>query len=395
MKKQWVFLLAAGALSFAPCAHAMTFDEALAALSGSQPTIDSEVLAARAGIESLKADASLPGPEVEFSYEWGLHGIGTKLNAGVSQSFDWPGVYSARHEAVKEAEQALVDSERSKRRELSATLRSLLVDYIAARRTLAALNEVGSVLDRQEQLIRRGYEGGEISILDVNKITIAQASIHHEIHLATSRVEDLEGSISETSEMDTREILSRLDDAYPVMSIPDEEQYVSDMMAKDSELIANASEVRQAEISARIERRSNFPGFSAGYTYSLEQGETFNGFSIGMTLPSRANVKRAAAARLQAEASAMASIGVVATRRAQYHALVASARQLESEISNLGPVFEKCDNIKLLEKAYSAGQISLLDFLQELEYFSQARLNYLEDIGQYHVTLAKLNRYSF
>lgn len=376
-------------------ASALTFSETMGRLCGPQPSLDAETLEARANIETLRADASLPGAEVEFSYEWGLHNIGTKLNAGISQSFDWPGVYTARHKAVKEAEQTLSRIEAAKRRDLSAQIGTLLVDYIAARRNYRALVEIDSILSQMDATLRKGYAGGEVSILDINKLTIARGEFGHELHLAATRVEDLEGEISEVTETDARSILQQLDDDFPVMTIPDEEAYLKSVAERDVDMIANDSEVRQAELAAMIEKRSMYPGFSLGYTYSLEQGDTFNGFSIGLVLPSRANAKRAAAAKLQAQAAAMASIGVTATRRAQYNALVAAAHRYHADIQRLAPVFETTNNIQLLRKAYDGGEISLLTFLQELEYFSRARLSYLFDVAQYNVTLSRLNRYNY
>ena len=39
-------------------------------------------------------------PEVEFEHMWGKGGV-TKWNAGVTQSFDWPGVYGRRREEAQ------------------------------------------------------------------------------------------------------------------------------------------------------------------------------------------------------------------------------------------------------------------------------------------------------
>ena len=376
-------------------ALAYTVDEALALLATGRPSIEAETISARASVEELKADASLPGPEVTFSHQWGLDGAGTKLNAGVSQSFDWPGVYATRRKAVREAKNALERIEAARVNELAGNLRDLLVEYIGARRSHAALAETDAMLARLDSLTRRAYAAGEVTILDVNKLTIARADLGHELHVAATRIEDLEGQISEMSETDSRTVLAELIDIYPTLTVPDEDTYMASVAANDPEVISNSSEGRAAELTAIAEKRSLYPGFSVGYDFSREEGETFHGFSIGVTLPSASSTHRAAAARLRAQAAATAAIGLEATRRAQYNALVANARQLDDEIRRLGAVFDKCDNLRLLEKAYAGGQLSMLEFIQEMDYFARARLSYIEDVSQYHLILSKLNRYIF
>lgn len=377
-------------------ASAITIDDAVNILSAGRHSIQSETLSARADIELMKAEASLPGPEIEFTHQWGERkSYGKKLDGGISQSFDWPGVYAARRKAVRDASDALTRLEAARVNELAGQIRELLVEYIGARRTIAAIRETDAVLSGLDSLTRRAYARGEISILDVNKLAIARADISHSLHVAAGRIKDLEASISETSETDSREILKQLNDTYPDLSIPDESTYMSWIAENDPEYLANTADRRAAELSAAVERRSLYPGFSVGYVYTHEVGESFHGFSLGMTLPSASARHRAKAARLQAEATSFASVGQDASRRAQYNALVSNATELNDEIKRLGPVFDKFDNIRLLEKAYLGGQISMLDFLKELDYFYQARMNYIDDQMQYHLVLSKLNRYNF
>lgn len=382
-----------GALLAVPASHAITIDEAMSMLTQTLPSVDASSMTARAEVEKLRAEASLPGPELEFSYQWGMHDVGTKLNAGVSQSFDWPGVYASRHKAVKQAESSLSAVDQARRRLVATELRVMLVEFVSLRRQVSALCEIDTLLARMEEKMRRGYDGGEVTLLDINKLAIARANADQELFLARTKMDDLEGTISETSQTISHDILARLDDFLPAFSVPDEATYMAHAEQMDPEMLATLGEARSADISAEIERRSMLPGFSAGYLYSHEQGETFHGLSVGMTLPSRANARLAAAAKLESEAAKTSLEGARAAHKARYHTLVENVAALDGAIKRLGPVFEKHDNLRLLEKAFNSGQISVLDFLQELEYFSRARLDYLEDVGQYHVSLAKLNLY--
>ena len=54
----------------------------------------------------------------------------------------------------------------------------------------------------------------------------------------------------------------------------------------------------------------------------------------------------------------------------------------------------KNDNsVELLKKSLEGGQISLLDYLGEMDYYMQAERDYLDVQYRYHQTLANLNKY--
>ncbi len=49
--------------------------------------------------------------------------------------------------------------------------------------------------------------------------------------------------------------------------------------------------------------------------------------------------------------------------------------------------------LSLLAKAYDGGELTVIDYLNEVNLFTAARLNYLDLEYRYNQTLARLNRY--
>jgi hypothetical protein len=72
----------------------------------------------------------------------------------------------------------------------------------------------------------------------------------------------------------------------------------------------------------------------------------------------------------------------------------AAARRIEKRIDAYDAIFANdVDYLALLKKSYDGGQITVLDYLLEINYFTEARLNYLALCHDYRLRLADLNRY--
>ena len=70
------------------------------------------------------------------------------------------------------------------------------------------------------------------------------------------------------------------------------------------------------------------------------------------------------------------------------------AIDLKRQLEKYSPIINDSQNAATLRKALDGGQISLLTFIQELNYFVEAEGQSLEIEYEYASALAKLNRYS-
>lgn len=151
--------------------------------------------------------------------------------------------------------------------------------------------------------------------------------------------------------------------------------------------------LEQAEAQVKAEKSGSLPGFSVGLEHENEMGEKFNGVSLSISLPfltKRHSVKRA---RLAASAL---EIREQAAREDELWRTVADykrAKRLGEHLAKLGPVVNSVDNTGLLKKAYEGGELSLIDYLRELAYFTEAQRDYLELEQGYWETMMSLLKY--
>ena len=67
---------------------------------------------------------------------------------------------------------------------------------------------------------------------------------------------------------------------------------------------------------------------------------------------------------------------------------------LFQELEQYRPTLENQDNIGLLKKALDGGQINLITYIQEVNFFIDAQKNYLDVEYSYYSELAILNKYN-
>ncbi len=127
--------------------------------------------------------------------------------------------------------------------------------------------------------------------------------------------------------------------------------------------------------------------------HEFEENTHFNGFSIGLSLPSW-NVKatrRASEARALEAAFAAEALRTEAMQ--QLRSEYIRARSFKEQIAAFAPAVEGVNNIALLRRALDGGELSLLEYLQESAYFIQAMREFIRLNHDYALSLAILSRY--
>lgn len=349
--------------------------------------------AERASLQSqgleIKAENNLSDPEIGFEHQWGTYG--TKWNISVSQSFDWPGAYSARSKASNKAEDAFAMLYRSKENQLRLDARRLLIDisYCLQRRNLTVA--VADNISRLNELISKAYEHGQATILDISKINLRMAESQAALETIDSELASLRGDLIALNGNQNISVdgLEKYDDE----RLLSEERYLDAIDHSDAMAASLRAEADYQLARSRAARMGNYPGFSLGYVHNVELGDHFNGFSVGVSLPFFSNRHKSSSARLAAEAAETAVIDYRISAQTRIVTEYASAKRLKKRIEAYDAVFANdIDYLALLKKSFDGGQINVLDYLLEVNYFTEARIAYLSLCHDYRLRLANLNR---
>lgn len=383
-------------LSLLPiAAEAATFDDIVSEVMNNNLTARVEAARAEAQVESLSAENTLEAPEVEFSRVWNTEPGGeNKWSLSVSQAFDWPGVYAARREAARTARTAMNYLRESTLLDLRQEINTLLIDIIHNTQLIEMQSQLAERMDSLETYYKKAAEAGAETRLDYNKTVLERIAAHRELNaLKATRATLLSALHNLNGCKDVSGIAQRLGSDYPIMPAPSKLS-AETIRERDPQIAAAQASLDAAESIVKVEKRLRIPGFSIGYEHEVEGAETFNGFSIGLTLPVWGRKHQIKAARFEAEAALMEAEMALARRMAEMESDRQQLEVLRATLDEYEPVINDKANYELLQKALKAGQINFLTFIQESNYFIAARRDYIDTLYEYNLTLTRLNRYN-
>lgn len=375
-------------------ASSQTFDEAVTEIALSNPKLHAGILEAKAGVELLRADNSLGATELEFDHKWGSGDAINKLAAGISQSFDWPGLYRARRrvaDATADANELLMISEM-----LNGMLevKTGLLGIIAARRDLKSIEQQLVLADSLANAYEEAYAAKNITLLELNMAKIERLNLSKQMtemaNLMSERIEAVAALGYDAARV--RMLAEKFND-YPDEQLLPLDEYLKQIDELDPQL---AYLNRNAEVSheaVRASKLTSAPGFSLGYGYEKEGPDQFNGFSVGMSLPVWGSSKRTRAAQLEAEAAELRAEAAAIETRSSVTELYDRAVRLRQLVSEYETLIE-LDWLTPIKQSLDGGQISLIEYLHQVSFLLDAEISCNAVRYDYQVTTAALNRLS-
>lgn len=375
-------------------ASANTFDDVVSEVINNNLTARAEASRAEAQVETMLGENTLEAPEVEFSRVWNTESGGeNKWSLSVSQAFDWPGVYAARREAARSSRTAMQYLKESTLLGLRQEVNTLLIDIIHNTQLIEMQTELVERMDSMVAYYKKAAEAGAETRLDYNKTVLEHIAAHRDLNaLKVTRAALLTSLQNLNGGKNVDDMAQRLGTTYPIMPAPDKLS-AETIRERDPRIAAAQASLEAAESMVKVEKRSRIPGFSIGYEHEVEGDETFNGFSIGLTLPVWGRKHQIKATKLEAEAALMDAEMALARSLAEMDSDRRQLEALRSTLDEYEPVVNDKTNYELLHKALKAGQINFLTYIQESNYFITARRDYLDTLYEYNLVLSRLNRY--
>lgn len=370
------------------------FDAAVNEIIANNPTLAARRANMDAEILEMKAENNLSDPEVEFEHQWGKREVGNKWSLSVSQSFDWPGVYHSRSKAVKAGAEASRLLYMADEADMRLRVSQTLADYIAARMQLKLSEVISDNLNKIAEKVTTAYNHGEATVLDYRKICFERI----EADAATDAAHALETSLRQELIALNGGKSINLDniEAFPALDLKSEDYYFGRHRAADPSLLAADYLNEAAHHNVAVASRSALPSFSLGYIHNVEIGDHFNGFSVGMSLPFFSNRHRKAQALAQLEASETNRLAAELEISRRVISEYTAAKNLDKRIAQYAPLFSadaKDDYLYLLRKSFDGSQMTLIMYLYEINYYTEARSAYINLLHDRATAMLSLSRF--
>ncbi|MDR2804567.1 MAG: TolC family protein [Dysgonamonadaceae bacterium] len=329
-------------------------------------------------------------PEMEFNYLWGTPDpIGNRTDITVKQSFDFPTAYIYRRK-IADLQNANAElAYKAERLNVLLAAKRICIELIYNN---ALAKEYAVRLQNAERIAvayKTKLEKGEINILEHNKAQLNFTAGQAEV----AQIEAGQAALlSELKRLNGGKEIIFSDNVYPANILPaDFENWYSAAETKSPVLQYVSGQIEIGKQQVKLNHALGLPKFSAGYMSEKIVGEHFQGITLGVSVPlweNKNRVKTAKAQVMTAE-SALEDTKVQFYNRLQILHLKASA--LQQNAQKIRKSLSDYSNAPLLQRALDAGEISLLNYLLEIEYYYASINKALEAELNYELAVAELS----
>lgn len=314
---------------------------------------------------------NLPDPQLSgFYLPFGDNATGDYTEYQISQSFEFPSVYSARGKWNQSKSEQLASAYSTKRQEVLLQAKSILLEltFLQKQRVIETERRTQSkqVFDQIEELFNKE----QVGILDLNKAKIASIQeqfvvqqIESDIQIQLSKLKTLNG------ENPIDGILSQIVLPAEIGTIENlwQEKLTTDPRLQ--ELKANEEASLQ---KIELEKNKVLPNLALGYNYQGVSGSNYSGFYGGISIPLWSSKNKVKAAQANYEYQQSNTKVITNSLYAEFQQTYNRYELMLEKYNEYQTTMGNLNSDQLLFKAYMLGEYSFMDYYVELQFYRNA-----------------------
>ncbi len=340
----------------------------------------------------LKSLNNLPDPQLgAFYLPWGDHNTGDYSEFQISQTFEFPTVYSTRKSLIKRQQTQLELEYKSKRQAilLTAEKRCLELIYLNKKQALEQkrVQQAKQVFNQLKEL----YEKEEVGILDYNKAKVAWmqeqfkvSQIEVEQKNLLLLLKNLNGNIALNFNQ------TGYSNSLFIASVDSVWQKKKEL---DPEILQLQMEEEIALANVKLNKQKGLPNLTAGFNYQGVANSNYSGVYGGISIPLWSNRNKVKAAKasynfqqLNTNSQVLRFYSDFEKQYNEYEILLSKFKEYQETLSGL-------NSDALLLKSYELGEISFMEYYIELKFYQDAMNAMVEMERQLHQQKADILKY--
>ncbi|NQV52366.1 MAG: TolC family protein [Flavobacteriales bacterium] len=319
----------------------------------------------------LKTTNNLSNPQVDAYYlPLGNHSSGDYTEFQISQSFEFPTVYSARKNLIEEQFKGLELTYASKKQEVLLTAKKYCVELISLNKILgieqARIQQAKQVFDQVSRL----YESDQVGILTINKAKIAWLQEQFSVQKIELQRQSLLAGLKNINGGNPISMTSvDLADSY---RLADFDSLWHDKLNADPHLISLQQKEAIALQESKLSKNKTLPNLNAGFNRQGFAGEYYSGIYGGISIPLFGNRNKVKSAEATFQFQESYSNVLALQAKAEFEKLYNEYTLLLERFEEYDQTLKGLNSEALLLGAYELGAISFMEFYVELQFYRQA-----------------------
>lgn len=354
-------------------------------------TVNKSLISARdfynAELVEAKTGNSPDNPEVEYAYLWGdPTSVGTRIDFGITQSFDFPTAYSSRNKLSKiKRQQAGL--------RLSFVEQQIIINTHQMWVQAVYLNKMRSLLKKRlgnaemiANAFQRMFDEGETNVLKLNQAKLQLTALSNEME--NIELEMLNNNSLITQSNGGKEF-PIVDSIFPnAMNI--ELDTLLQLFKYGPQNSIFQGEVQRMEQQKTVVFNQKLPKLKAGYYQETILGTKLSGVRAGITIPLWENANAVKSAEANFVYAQTDAVRFWEQQEIEVRRLYDQWQRLLSQVEEMKELINASNNDALLFKALENGEISLTQYYYELDFYFQTKFDLIEFQRNLHLIEAEL-----
>lgn len=305
----------------------------------------------------------------------------------VSQGFDFPTLYAARHKSNRLKGEAFDMQYLAARRDVLLQAKLLCLDLVRLNREKTLLDERSRNADELLTFFEKRLQEGDASIIEVNKVKMERMTVQTEVaqNNAAHRTA-LQSLLAMNGNLPLEFSLAEYPATEPVADLAALHDRI---MATDAILQAADATLRAAAKDVNVNKQNWLPKLEVGYRRNTSLNEASNGFLAGISLPLFSNRRQVKIAKAQSISAQLqlddARLQTEARIQSQFNEL----QQLREALQAYDLPLMK-QTLHFLKEAVLGGQLSAIDYYIEADAVYRNMQAYMTLENQYQKVLAEI-----
>ncbi|PKP21677.1 MAG: transporter [Bacteroidetes bacterium HGW-Bacteroidetes-21] len=347
---------------------------------------DADIIRSHTGIQ-------LQNPEFGINY---LRGnptlIGNRTDFSLLQTFDFPTSYGYKSKIADIQKNQAELKFQTEKREILLKANLLCIDIVYRNKLMVEYKKW--LINAQElaQSYKAKFDAGDISILEYNKSKLNLLTAQKEYQMLEL---EMQSCLAELTAMNGGAPVLLNDTVYSSKTLPaDFEIWYS---TKEESLPAIQWFKQENEIcrmNEKLNASMSLPKFTTGYMSENNPGQKFQGVSLGLSIPLWENKNQVKYARANSASLVSLESDYKMILRNKLKTLFDQSVVIQKTLNEYGQILASLNSTSLLAKALNQGEISLIEYLMELNIYFTSIREYLDTEKEYQQKLTELMSYN-
>ena len=332
-------------------------------------------------------------PEVEFGYLWPNPAEGgRRKDVAFTQQFDFPTAYVERARLARQQDRSSELDYRQQRQQLLLQAKQACVELVYQNALHHLYSQQAQWARQTAEACKRMLDQGETGKIAYNKAVLNLTRMESQVSETEVTRQQLRASLAA---MAGGQDIALDDTAYTdQMTLPqDFEAWFAQAASASPALQYLGAQVEESQRQVRVARAQGLPKLSVGYMGELVPSQKYNGVTVGMSIPLWENRGQVRKARAEASAVQMVAHDAKVQYYTQLRGLYDQARQQQQDITAMEAALGENADHAMLRRAYEGGELTLIDYLTENDYYLSVRARLLEARRDLELTLTALSAF--